>query len=68
MGKSPLLYQMMGVTSLQAKQVGRKSGSRGFKVEYRTDGDTLYVKKIGTIAAAGEPKKEKVVQAAYCHW
>jgi hypothetical protein len=58
MGKSPLLYQMMGVTSLQTKQVGRKSSSRGFKVEYRTDGDTLYVKKIGTIAA-GEPKKKK---------
>lgn len=44
--------------------LGRKTSSRGFRVEYRSEGDTLYVKKSDAPVTATKPKKEKVTQQA----
>lgn len=39
--------------------LGRKSSARGFKVEYRIEGDILYVKKSGEAITPAAPKKKK---------
>lgn len=38
--------------------IGRKSSARGFKVDYRMDGSTIYVRKSDK-SASTETKKEK---------
>ncbi len=46
--------------------LGRKSRSRGFSTEYRTDGNTLYVKKSDALItpSKSKAKKEKATASA----
>lgn len=39
--------------------IGRKASARGFKAEYRVEGNTLYVKKNEEKVQAKEPKEKE---------
>ncbi len=65
--------EILEITTKDAKEMkgyrislGRKASARGFRTEYRIDGNILYVKKSDTPVTPGKSKKkkEKVAQEA----